>query len=179
MKTRSVQRNTRQRQMILEELQKLTSHPTAATLFEIVRRRLPKVSLGTVYRNLDLLARLGLIQKLDSSGAEARFDGNVEHHDHLRCVMCGRVDDVSAPALDLLGGQTNDWGGYRILGHRLEFLGICPNCGSQVTEDTTYCEGTSTELLVRRRAAVSASGAQKTAADTPSRDNAFVFRKPR
>ena len=98
------QRNTRQRQVILEELQKLTSHPTAAGLYEIVRRRLPKISLGTVYRNLELLARTGLIQKLEFGGGEARFDGNVDRHDHVRCVRCGRVDDISAPPLDLFGG---------------------------------------------------------------------------
>ena len=73
------QRTTRQRQVILEELQKLQSHPTAAALYEIVRRRVPKISLGTVYRNLELLARTGLIRKLEFAGAEARFDGNVSH----------------------------------------------------------------------------------------------------
>lgn len=123
-----VQRNTQQRQVILEELRKLTSHPTAAGLYEIVRRRLPKISLGTVYRNLDLLARSGAIQKLDYSGTEARFDGNAAGHDHLRCVCCGRVDDVSAPSLDLSGGKPKDWCGYEILGHRLEFFGVCPDC---------------------------------------------------
>lgn len=128
MLARRPHRNTRQRQVILEELQNLTSHPTAAALYETVRRRLPKISLGTVYRNLELLARMGVIQKLDFAGGEARFDGNVARHDHLRCVRCGRVDDVSAPPLDLSEGPTNDWSGYRILGHRLEFFGICPEC---------------------------------------------------
>jgi Fur family transcriptional regulator, ferric uptake regulator len=128
MLANQLHRNTRQRQVILEELQNLISHPTAAALHEIVRRRLPKISLGTVYRNLELMARLGLIQKLDFCGCEARFDGNVARHDHLRCVRCGRVDDVSAPPLDLFEGAANDWCGYEIIGHRLEFLGICPCC---------------------------------------------------
>ena len=121
--------------MILEELQKLTSHPTAATLYAIVRRRLPKISLGTVYRNLELLARMGGIQKLEFAGAEARFDGNSARHDHLRCVRCGRVDDVSAATLDLSGGAANDWGGYQILGHRLEFFGICPAVQKPATRE--------------------------------------------
>jgi Fur family transcriptional regulator, ferric uptake regulator len=128
MNADQVRRNTRQRQVVLEELQKLKIHPTAVVLYEIVRRRLPKISLGTVYRNLDLLARTGLIQKLNVAGGEARFDGEVAQHDHVRCVRCGRVDDVSAPPLDLVGGTTHDWGGYQILGHRLEFFGICPEC---------------------------------------------------
>ncbi len=140
MYSQRLQRNTRQRQVILEELQKLTSHPTAAALYAIVRRRLPKISLGTVYRNLELLARLKRIQKLDFAGVEARFDGNVQRHDHLRCMRCGRVDDVSAAPLDLLGDMANDWGGYQILGHRLEFFGICPQCRGR-QDDADACWG--------------------------------------
>jgi Fur family ferric uptake transcriptional regulator len=128
MNAQQFQRNTRQRQVILEELQRLTSHPTAAGLYEIVRRRLPRISLGTVYRNLEMLARLGLIQKLDLGGSEARFDGNVHRHDHVRCVRCGRVDDILGPPLDLSGGNADDSGGYQLLGYRLQYLGVCPQC---------------------------------------------------
>ena len=122
------QRHSRQRQVILEELQKLTTHPTAAGLYQIVRQRLPKISLGTVYRNLDLLTRTGIIQKLEFGSEEARFDGNLAPHDHVRCVKCGRVDDIIAPPLDLLGGANHDFNGYCFLGHRVEFFGVCPQC---------------------------------------------------
>jgi Fur family ferric uptake transcriptional regulator len=122
------QRNTRQRQVILEELQQLTSHPTAAGLYVIVRRRMPKISLGTVYRNLELLYRTGTIQKLAFSGGEARYDGNVKNHDHLRCINCGRLDDAPDPPLVISGGGKEDLGGYKVLGHRLEFFGVCPKC---------------------------------------------------
>ena len=144
MSTSGLQRNTRQRQVILEELQKLTSHPTAAVLYTIVRRRLPKISLGTVYRNLELLARMGMVQKLELAGGEARFDGRVARHDHVRCVRCGRVDDVSAPPLDLFEGAANDWGGYQILGHRLEFFGICPQCRGRTDDANHRWGGSST-----------------------------------
>ena len=97
-------------------------------MYEVVRRRLPKISLGTVYRNLEFLSASGVIQKLPMGGGEARFDGNVSRHAHVQCVECGRVEDVSAPSLDLNGGVTNDWGGYRILGYRLMFVGVCPEC---------------------------------------------------
>jgi len=121
-------RNTRQREVILDELRRLKSHPTAAGLYEIVRRRLPRISLGTVYRNLELLASQGVIQKLDLGGSQARFDGNVDRHDHLRCVRCGCVDDLDVPPLDLAGQSPNDCSGYLVLGYRLEYLGICPRC---------------------------------------------------
>ena len=62
---------------------------------------MPKISLGTVYRNLDLLARLGMIQRLEMAGAETRFDGTVRPHNHVRCLGCGRIDDLAGPPLDL------------------------------------------------------------------------------
>jgi Fe2+ or Zn2+ uptake regulation protein len=128
MSSENQRRNTQQRQIILEELQKLKSHPTAATLYEIVRRRIPKISLGTVYRNLELLTELRKIQKFEFTGGEARYDGDIEHHDHLRCLCCGRVDDAPGPPAALPGGKLEDCGGYRLVGHRLEYLGLCPEC---------------------------------------------------
>lgn len=122
------QRHSRQREVILEELQTLVSHPSAVALYEVVRRRLPKISLGTVYRNLELLVQMGLAQKLQVGGGEARFDGDMRRHDHVRCLGCDRIDDIPGPPLDLAGGYANDFGGYRIVGHRLEFLGLCPAC---------------------------------------------------
>jgi Fur family transcriptional regulator, ferric uptake regulator len=131
LKNQLPQRNTKQRQVILEELQKLTLHPTAVGLYRIVSRRLPKISLGTVYRNLDMLTKAGIIQKLEFGSEEARFDGNPARHNHVRCVKCGRVDDIHGPPLDLLGGREEDFHGYRVLGHRIEFFGVCPQCKDQ------------------------------------------------
>ena len=125
------QRKTRQREALLEELRKLDSHPTAVGLYEILRKRLPKISLGTVYRNLELLAEMGAIRKLERSGAEARFDGNTQRHDHVRCIRCGRVDDVEGAPLVLSRGAYHDCRGYEIVDHRLELLGVCPQCRRQ------------------------------------------------
>lgn len=121
-------RMTKQRQVILEELRSVTSHPTADDMYDMVRRRLPNVSLGTVYRNLEILAESGVVQKLDIGGTKKRFDGNVGVHCHLRCTQCGRVDDFPLETgvdLDELAAAMTD---YTILRHRLEFVGICPNC---------------------------------------------------
>ncbi len=124
----NVQRMTKQRRVILEELQKLTLHPTAAELYEIVRKRLPKISLGTVYRNLELLAQNDIIQKLDISGTEARFDGNPDRHYHVRCVHCGRVGDLHDLPSDPLRKKIKEANGWEILGYRIEFVGIYPEC---------------------------------------------------
>lgn len=123
-------RHTKQRQVILEEIQKLDTHPSAAMLYERVRKRLPKVSLGTVYRNLDFLAQAGVIQKLNTGSAEARFDWNPEIHYHVRCSQCGRVDDVHDAPADLVDRKINELQGFDILGHQLQFIGICPDCRS-------------------------------------------------
>jgi Fur family ferric uptake transcriptional regulator len=131
-------RNTRQRRVILEELTKLTSHPTAAELHEMARRRLPKISLGTVYRNLEVLAASGVIQKLEISGAESRFDANAGRHWHVRCVRCGRVDDVHDVPADLPVARFKSLSGYDIIGHRLEFRGVCPACKGMPVEE--YCQ---------------------------------------
>lgn len=114
--------------MILEELQKLTSHPSATVLYEIVRKRLPNVSLGTVYRNLDLLSRTGAIQKLNTGQNEARFDGVPDLHYHICCTRCGRVDDLHDAPAGLIDTQIAELQGFDILGHQLQFIGICPDC---------------------------------------------------
>jgi Fur family transcriptional regulator, ferric uptake regulator len=122
------QRHSRQREIVLEELQRLKSHPSAVHLYQVVAQRLPKISLGTIYRNLEVLVAMGLAQRLEAGGGEARFDGDVRPHDHVRCTECNRIDDIPGPALDLCGGYANDLHGYEIVGRRLEFLGLCPAC---------------------------------------------------
>jgi Fur family ferric uptake transcriptional regulator len=123
-----MERKSHQREVILEELKKLISHPTAAILYDIVRKRLPKISLGTIYRNLELLTQEGIIQKLGGGSPEARFDGNVDKHYHIRCSQCGRVDDLHDFTLDIMKDKSMNWGGYKITGHHFEFVGICPDC---------------------------------------------------
>jgi Fur family ferric uptake transcriptional regulator len=97
-------------------------------LYDMVRRRLPRISLGTVYRNLELLTQNGMIQKLPLGGGEARFDGQLSPHHHVRCVRCGRVDDVDDLGSVSLPNEPKRAGGYEILGCRFEFFGLCPRC---------------------------------------------------
>ena len=122
------QRMTKQRRIILDELRKLTSHPTADELYELVRKRLPRVSLGTVYRNLEVLSENGEVLKLESAGSQKRFDGDVREHCHVRCVRCGRVGDVvgrvSSPSVDGVEAP-----GFSVTKAAVEFYGICDACG--------------------------------------------------
>ena len=119
---------TPQRQVILEELQKTSRHPTADEIYERVRKRVPRISLGTVYRNLDILTSQGLIQRLETGGTQKRFDGSPDPHYHVRCIQCGAIEDVEVHVLPPLQKILPDAKGYEIEGLRLEFTGLCPKC---------------------------------------------------
>ena len=121
-------RLTTQRQIILEELAKVTSHPTANEVYDMVRRRLPRIGLGTVYRNLELLAESGVILKLEVGGTQKRFDATVIPHYHIRCTRCGKVDDIDIPVQDHINQAAMKASKYKVLGHHIEFSGVCHNC---------------------------------------------------
>ncbi len=121
-------RMTPQRSIILEVLRSVNSHPTADELYEMVREKLPHISLGTVYRNLEIMASAGIIRKLETAGTQKRFDGIVENHYHVRCVHCGRVDDLPVKSIKAIDDAVVGVTDYQILSHRLEFAGFCPRC---------------------------------------------------
>jgi len=121
------QRVTRQRQILLTELRKMGTHPTAKEIYEVVRCHLPKISLGTVYRNLGVLENLGLLRRLECGGV-SRYDGDLHRHFHLQCVNCNQVYDIDQLLvknlnMDLLKSQ-----GFKLLDYKLEFYGLCPSC---------------------------------------------------
>jgi len=130
-------RITTQRQIILEELAKVKTHPTASELYDMVRKRLPRIGLGTVYRNLELMAENGMILKLEVGGTQKRFDATTDTHYHIRCSSCGRVDDIDTPVLDDLVKEAAASSSYLVQGHHVEFTGICPAC-QEADKDVTY-----------------------------------------
>ena len=120
-----IQRYSAQRERIYEAVCFTDSHPTAEMVYEALKPSMPRLSLGTVYRNLQQMAEEGRLKRLE--GAAVRFDAHVEPHSHLRCLRCGAVVDLPVPydgALD----QTAKQRGFQIERHELLFLGICPAC---------------------------------------------------
>ena len=91
---------TRQRLEILRELAATGEHPDAETIFRRVRKRIPAVSLDTVYRTLRMLEEKGVIARVPSMKDRARFDANLDRHHHFVCAVCGRIDDFYSAALD-------------------------------------------------------------------------------
>lgn len=128
-------RMTRQRRIILDTLASVVSHPTAAELHEMVRRRLPDISQGTVYRNLRRLQELGYVRELDYGSGPAHFDATVEPHCHVRCRCCGRVADVECEPAER-ARNPREPAGWRIEEERVEFIGLCPDCSEASAQQT-------------------------------------------
>ncbi|MBZ4653362.1 MAG: ferric uptake regulator, Fur family [Peptococcaceae bacterium] len=122
------QRMTRQKRVILEVLRGTKSHPTADWIYEQAKKMIPDLSLGTVYRNLNLLKEMGEIMELNYGSTFSRFDGNPHNHYHFQCRQCGRVFDLDLPIQNKLEKETAEVSGHRIDNHRLEFYGVCREC---------------------------------------------------
>jgi Fe2+ or Zn2+ uptake regulation protein len=125
-------RFTRQRAEVFAYLRAVDTHPTAEQVFVAVRRRIPNISLATVYKALEALVDARLASRLaDNAGGPARYDGRADAHYHLRCERTGQVRDLALPydpqllerlAPDLLATLRRQ--GFEILGHRLEVIGV-------------------------------------------------------
>ena len=134
-------RMTHQREIILEELRRSVTHPTADELYERIKKKLPRISLATVYRNLEILSEAGVIKKLEISGRQKRFDWNPVDHDHVFCTRCHRVDNIPTTPSPSLSIDSEQRKGYRINGIRIEFYGLCPNCQKPRTAKTKKHSG--------------------------------------
>jgi Fur family ferric uptake transcriptional regulator len=123
-------RMTKQKALIIDELKKVKTHPTAQDVYEMVKKTMPNVSLGTVYRNLEALSERGEIQRLAYNPGKRRYDGNALNHPHLCCRVCGRVDDMPDDAAfdEEIMKTITDVCGYKITDFSMELFGICPQC---------------------------------------------------
>lgn len=127
MSDRPRTRETRQRQLVLEFVREATSHPTADWIFEQVKELVPKISLGTVYRNLAVLKEEGLIREIHGIERKAHYESTEDPHGHFICSGCGEIRDVHAmPPLpwhtfkELVGCEVDE--------QRIEFVGTCAAC---------------------------------------------------
>lgn len=119
---------THQRLVIYRALAATTAHPTAEELHDLIRRELPSLSLGTVYKNLTTFRELGLVRELAPGGGPARFDAHPGQHHHLWCRACGRVQDVSGESLEGLRPPRGQADGFRAEAYEVTFQGVCGRC---------------------------------------------------
>jgi len=122
-----VRRQTLQRRVICETVRSSRIHPTAERVYDQVRRRLPRISLGTVYRNLQLLVSEGEL-RVWSSGGRARFDGDLSDHDHFICEACGLLLDLERPTAALSTEKRLRARGHEVNDRVLDFIGLCRDC---------------------------------------------------
>lgn len=118
---------TPRRRMILEELTKSHDHLTADEVFHRVRKRLPGVSLGTIYRNLELLARAGHLNVINGT-TQRRYDTRQDFHYHIKCINCDWIIDAPVEPDAAIEDMVREKTDFPIVGHNIEFLAICPKC---------------------------------------------------
>jgi Fur family peroxide stress response transcriptional regulator len=116
------------RERILELLKGTGNHPTANWLYDRLRREFPALSLGTVYRNLGILAEQGLINRLDYGSTFDRFDAKTVPHYHFICEKCGSVSDLEIPVDDTLNERVSAATSFTARRHDIEFYGLCARC---------------------------------------------------
>ena len=121
-------RNTIQRSLVFEAVNKLQCHATADEIYEAIVTEHPNVSRATVYRNLKLLSEIGYIRKIEIPGGADRFDHRCHDHCHVKCEKCGRVFDVDMEYITGLEKSIKDDRGFTFTGYDILFRGVCPDC---------------------------------------------------
>lgn len=120
--------HSKPREVILQVLKGTASHPTAEWVYNETKKRLPKLSLATVYRNLRLMVERGEVLELDMGTSFSRYDGSLHEHSHFLCVACGSVLDMDFIIPKDLCEKAASGTGMAITGHQLSFSGFCEQC---------------------------------------------------
>ncbi len=124
-------KRSRQREKILHLLKNTDTHPTASWIYDELKKDFTNLSMGTVYRNINILIAQGLIQKIEAGSSFDRFDGNVSTHYHFICQDCGAIDDLPMKELADLNQKVAAMTNYQVENHRLDFYGTCMACSQK------------------------------------------------
>ena len=123
---------TNQRMAIFEALAATREHPSAEQIHRAVQRKLPSLSLATVYKNLEALKAIGAVADVNPLHEEARYEATLpgagpgRPHHHLVCVSCKKVRDLMDHELD--GLRVRDAQGFEVRAVRVQAEGLCPDC---------------------------------------------------
>lgn len=121
-------RYSHQRERIFRAVCESDEHPTANMVYESLRQEMPKLSLGTVYRNLNQLSDAGRLKKIPLPDGSCRFDKTVENHSHIVCEGCGQVADVSLPSLSELAQSIERETSFLLSSYDVVMQGLCGHC---------------------------------------------------
>jgi len=126
---------TPQRLAIYQVLAADDSHPGAEDIYRRIKPDLPSLSLGTVYRTLELCEEHGLVSRVHAFGDQARFDANLDPHYHLVCVRCRSVSDRQDGPFEATPLDVKALDGFQVLSRQVHLLGICPRCQRPAGEE--------------------------------------------
>lgn len=127
-------RITPQRHAVLEYLLTSMTHPTADEIYKALEAKFPSMSVATVYNNLRVLRKIGLVRELTYGDDSSRFDCNMTEHYHVICDACGEIVDFDYPALDEVELLAEQVTGFDVSHHRLELYGKCEACQKVETQ---------------------------------------------
>lgn len=119
---------TPQRLAVYRYLMGTKKHPSAETIYKALQEDYPTMSLATVYKAINTLVEVGLIQEINVGEGNFRYDFNAEPHPHIQCIKCGKVDDLEDYSLNFLNQEASKHTSYNILSNKVYFYGICPDC---------------------------------------------------
>lgn len=122
---------TPQRLAIYDVLYHTTEHPSAEMIFNRLQPQYPTMSLATVYKTIEILREIGLVQVLNVGEESFRYDANIENHPHVRCMVCKRVDDIFGVDCQPFVEATAQKTAYELTGQQFYFYGVCPNCRAE------------------------------------------------
>ncbi len=124
-------RFSKQRQLIYDTIMADPVHPAADVIYAKLHALHPELSLGTVYRNLNVLSEMGVIKKIDSRLKAERYDGRTDDHYHMVCECCGKLFDVETDYQSLLIAQAQKNTPHLLKEHNILFYGICEHCSKK------------------------------------------------
>ncbi|MBX6762699.1 MAG: transcriptional repressor [Rubrobacteraceae bacterium] len=119
---------TAQRRAVLDALRQADGHPSAEEVYLIVKRKNPRIALGTVYQALSVLEEIGVISSKHWAESPIRYDLNLEPHLDIRCIRCGRVSEVPGIEMGDLKARVQENTPYEVTSADLVLEGICPEC---------------------------------------------------
>ncbi|MCH5325518.1 MAG: transcriptional repressor [Eubacterium sp.] len=119
---------SQQRDCILNIVMSDPIHPTVEQVYEAARKKYPRISLGTVYRNLNQLSEIGVLKKICSPYGSTRFDGRTDPHFHMECTCCGKVYDVELSDVPAFEDKLGEHYGFAVTRCEVSIQGICGDC---------------------------------------------------
>lgn len=144
------QRHTVQRELLLNLIRQTNGHMDATELYERARERQPRLSLSTVYRNLGLFKKLGLVDEHQFSDARRYYEAKARNrHQHLVCLGCGEVFEFECPSAERLRTKISQDSGFEVVDTEVRLVGYCPKCQRQLSSSETSIE-TNQQVTGRR-----------------------------